>query len=710
MATSHDEPELSPAALTPPHLAAKILRERGSIEGERRTVTVLFVDAVGSVSTGEKLAHEELHRMVRECTARMAEAVHRYEGTVAQFRGDGIMALFGAPIAHEDTARRGIAAALAMRESLQAYERELRDRGAKAFTYRIGLNTGPVIVGKIGDDLSMDYTAIGDTVNLASRMEQWAPPGKIYITDATRRMAPGYFEFSDLGTLEVKGKAELVQAWEVERERSSRTRLDAAVDHGLTPYVGREHQSSILHGHLDQAKAGQGQVVFVSGDAGIGKSRLLLEFQRSLDGQDVTWLKGQCISYGRNIPYLPIIELLKRNLNIDDGDDEVTIIRRIDERALNWDEATRPAAPYVKFLFNVDPGDQRVAEMDPMERRAGVLDALRSLLIRGSSQRPVVMVIEDLHWIDEKSEEALAALVDVAASARVLMILTYRPGYAHSLGDRAYYSRIALQSLAPEDSGVLLEHVLNIEQCPEEIKALITAKAEGNPFYIEEVTKSLIESGAVKRSNGTLTLTRAVSELYVPETIEEVILTRIDRLAGDAREAIQLASVIGREFTARLLDRMSEAQTRLEGVLGELKGLELIYEKGVLPGTLVHVQARAHARCGVFDATRGAAQGSPPNRRGGDRRVIRGPAGGTVRDTRLSLRPRRSVGESAPVSQPGRRQGGRIICESRSHSILRRGARNHWQDRRFGRCGGRIDRGAQGRRASNDRGVRRRDA
>ncbi len=493
------------------------------------------------------------------------------------------MALFGAPIAHEDAARRGISAALAMREALQAYEGELRASGSKAFTYRIGINSGPVIVGRIGDDLSMDYTAIGDTVNLAARMEQWAPPGKIYTTDATQHMAEGYFEFADLGMIEVKGKAELVHAYEVVRELPSRTRLDAAVDRGLTPYVGRAHELAVLLSHFEQAKGGAGQVVFVSGEAGIGKSRLLLEFQRALDREEISWLSGQCISYGRNIPFLPIIGLLKRSFNVEESDDEGAIIRRIDEHAANWDEATRRAAPYVKFLFNVNPGDERVAHMDPIERRAGILDALRALLIRGSRQRPVVMVIEDLHWGDEKSEEAIAALVDVVASARVLMILTYRPGYSHSLGDRAYYSRIALQSLPAEDSGVLLQHVLKAAGCPEEIRRLITAKAEGNPFYIEEVTKSLVESGAMGRSDGGLMLKGPIADVRVPETIQEVILTRIDRLERDAREAIQLASVIGREFTARLLDRISEAQVRLDGVLGELKGLELIYENAYFP-------------------------------------------------------------------------------------------------------------------------------
>ncbi len=569
--------------VTPPHLAAKILRDRATLEGEHRTVTVLFIDAVASVASGERIDQEQLHRVTSGATERMVSAVHRFEGTVAQFRGDGIMALFGAPIAHEDTARRGIAAAIAMRDSLAAYDRELRLGGSAGFTYRIGLHTGPVIVGRIGDDLSMDYTAIGDTVNLAARMEQWAAPGKIYLTDQTQRLAAGYFEFTDLGALEVKGKSEAVRAFEVERELASRTRLDVAVERGLSRYVGRAHELSVLRSHFEQVKEGHGQVVFVSGEAGMGKSRLMLEFRRSLAVEDLTWLTGQCISYGRHIPYLPIIELLKRNFGVEETDDQTAIVARLDEQAENWDELTRRSLPYIKFLMNVDPGDERAATMDPVERRAGILDALRAMLVRDSSQRPVVMLIEDLHWIDEKSEEAIAALVEITAAARVLMILTYRPGYAPLLGDRTYYNQVSLRHLAVDESEGLLESVLGAGTCPEAIRRLITDKAEGNPFYVEEVAKSLVESGTVRVTDGAYALTRPIDQVRIPETIEEVILTRIDRLDRDAKGAIQLASVIGREFTVRLLGRMSETKNRLDDLLGELKALELIYEKAYSP-------------------------------------------------------------------------------------------------------------------------------
>lgn len=571
-------------AQTPPHLAARILRDRAALVGERRTVTVLFIDAVSSVAIGERIDEEELHRIVHGSTERMIEAVHRFEGTVTQFRGDGIMAIFGAPIAHEDSARRAVAAALAMRDTLLHYEADLRNSGSPAFTFRIGLHTGPVIVGRISDDLTMDYTAIGDTVNLASRMEQWARPGAVLITEATQRAIATYFEFKDMGQLEVKGKAETVHAYEVTGELTARTRFDAAIDRGLTPFVGRDGQVAALRGYFEQAKRGEGQVVFVSGDAGIGKSRLLLEFKRSLDDQPVVWAEGHCISYGRNMAYLPIIEILKRGFGVEEGDDEARIIARVDaamEERGGGELAL--AAPYLKYLLNVAPGDAQVSVMDPLERRAGILDALRALLRRPHPLGPRVVVVEDLHWIDAKSEEALAVLVDVVATSPVLMILTYHPGYSPSLGDHTYYSRIALRNLPPAESAIIAQGVLQGADLPAGLREIITAKAEGNPFYIEEVGKSLLESGVLRRQGETYTIGRPIDQVRIPDTIQEVILTRIDRLEREAREALQLSAVIGREFTVRLLDRISDVGAKLEGLLFDLKALELIYEKAFFP-------------------------------------------------------------------------------------------------------------------------------
>jgi class 3 adenylate cyclase/tetratricopeptide (TPR) repeat protein len=575
-----------PRTYTPPHLAERILRDRASLERERRNVSVLFVDAAGSVATGERIERadpEELHRVVRECTEMMVEAVHRYEGTVTQFRGDGIMAIFGAPIAHEDSAYRAVAAAVAVRDALASYAAEMQARERRSFTYRIGINSGPVIVGHIGDDLRMDYTAIGDTVNLASRMEQWAAPGAVYVTAATQRLAAPYFEFRDLGMLEVKGKAELVNVFEVVRELGARTRLDAAAERGLSPYVGRERERSLLHAYFGEAKAGRGQVVFVSGEAGIGKSRLLLEFRRSLDEGSHRWIEGHCASYGRNIPHLPIVDLVRRAFSISEGADDETITDSVDGRTATWEPAARAAVPYLKFLLNVDPGVDGIAEMDPALRRLGVLDGMRALVTQESRSAPLVVVVEDLHWLDENSDRAIATLVDAAASTPLLLILTYRPGYAHTLGDRTYYSHLSLQHLRPDESATFADGVLGGLKLPDAVTELIIARSDGNPFFMEEVAKALLESGAIRAADGHYVLTRPIGEVTVPETIQDVILTRIDRLDQEAKQAIQLASVIGREFTVRLLHRVSDIEARLEGVLSELKGLELIYEKAYFP-------------------------------------------------------------------------------------------------------------------------------
>ena len=574
----------NPLVYTPKHLAEKILRDRAALEGERRTVTVLFCDAMGFTPLSERIDAEEVYGLMQGCLARMMDAVHHYEGTITNFTGDGVMALFGAPIAHEDAARRAVASALEMQTSLADYSEEVNKRHPIDCRFRVGLNTGPVVVGKISDNLDMDYTALGDTVNLASRMEELAEPGSVYLSEDTYRQAGDYFDCEPLGALVVKGKSAPVVAYRAVREKAAvRTRLQAQAERGLTPFVGRAQELSVLRGPFDQAKLGRGQVVFVTGEAGLGKSRLLFEFRRALLDEPLTWLEGHCISYGKRIPFLPISDLIKRNFGVEESDNEEQIIARVDAGTHGWDEAMRNTVPYLKYLLSVDPGDEAVSSMDPMERRAGILDALRALLTEESRECLLVIVIEDLHWVDEKSQEAIAAMVDAIQSLPVLMFLTYRTGYAHSLGDRTYYSRVSLSHLPAEESAAIAERVLQVAALPEQVRSLITGKGEGNPFYVEEVTKSLVESGVLRTSAGVCTLERPADQVRVPDTIQEVILSRIDRLEQEAKEAIQLASVIGREFTVRLLDRISDVEAGLDDRLSELKQLELIYEKAYFP-------------------------------------------------------------------------------------------------------------------------------
>jgi len=439
-ATITSEPEKSistidPLSYTPNHLAKRILKKRTLIEGERRTITVLYADAKGFTPISERLGEEAIYDLSKKFVDLMMEAVHRYEGTINQFRGDGILALFGAPIAHEDSARRAVAAALEMQTTLKEYASKVKTQHGINLQFRIGLNTGPVVVGKVHDNLEMDYTAYGDTMNLGARMEEMAEPGEVYLSENTYRAVADYIECESLGSLTVKGKGYPVKVYKALRPKPVKTRFDAATVRGLSPYVGRQHELAVLQEYMEQTIRGQGQVVLISSEAGTGKSRLLLEFRKAIQDKEMTWLEGRCISFGQNISYLPFIDIIRYTFGLEDEDNNEKIIERIDEGASGWDKSARENVPYLKYLLHVNPGETEVEQMDPMERRARIFDGLRSILIQESQAQSLVVVIEDLHWIDEQSESVLNALVDLIASVPVLLILTYRPNYAHSLGE-----------------------------------------------------------------------------------------------------------------------------------------------------------------------------------------------------------------------------------------------------------------------------------
>ncbi len=572
----------SPGSYTPKHLAEKILTSKAALEGERKQVTVLFVDISGFTSMSERLDPEDVHRLMTRAFELMLAEVHRFEGTVNQFLGDGIMALFGAPIAHEDHAQRALHAALGIRKALEGYQEDLQRRRGIIFQIRQGLNTGLVVVGSIGTDLRMDYTAVGDTTNIAARLQQAADRGRILVSEATHRLVEGYFHTRSLGGLVLKGKAEPVVGWEIIGARTARTRLDVVAERGLTPYVGREREMRVLFECFEKAQAGQGQVVFIVGEPGIGKSRLLYEFHRRL-GDDATWLEGRCMSFGQSIAMHPIIDMMKRNFRIEEGDTEGTIAKKIERSILLLGEDLRPIVPYLRYLLSVDPGDASVAAMDPQQRRGEMFDALRRLLVRASEVRPQVRVHEDCHWMDKATEESLLFMADSVPNNRILDILTYRTGYPHPFGERTYHSRVVLTALSAEDSVHMAEAVLSTESLPQDLNALVAAKAEGNPFFVEEVVKSLQEVGAIRKSGDRYVLAKRLEEIFIPDTIQDVIMARIDRLEEAPKKTLQLASVIGREFTSRLLDRIGDIRGRTEDFLRELKALELIYEKSLFP-------------------------------------------------------------------------------------------------------------------------------
>jgi class 3 adenylate cyclase/tetratricopeptide (TPR) repeat protein/ribosomal protein L40E len=572
----------SPQSYTPKHLAEKILNSKSALEGERKQVTVLFVDVSGFTSLSERLDPEDVHTLMNRAFELMLSEVHRYEGTVNQFLGDGIMALFGAPIAHEDHAQRAVHAALGIRTALESYRAELEQRKGINFQMRQGINTGLVVVGSIGSDLRMDYTAVGDTTNVAARLQQGADPGHIMISEVTHRLIAGYFHTRSLGELLLKGKSEPVRAWEVISAKMARTRLDVEAERGLTRFVGRERELQLLCECFEKAKAGHGQVVFVVGEPGIGKSRLLLEFRRRL-GDEGTWVEGRAMSFGRSIAFHPLIDLLKRNFRIEEGDPEETIVKKIEASVLRLGEDLRRILPYLRYLLSVEPGDPAVLSMDPQLRRGEIFDALRCLAVRAAEVHPQVIVYEDVHWMDQASEESLLFAADNIPTSRILQILTYRTGYRHPLGERSYHTRIALDSLSTEDSAEMTKAILATDQLPEELNTLIVRKAEGNPFFVEEVVKSLHEVGAIRQAGDHYILSKQLNEIFIPDKIQDVIMARIDRLADAPKKTLQLASVIGREFTRRLVDRLGEIRERTEEFLRDLKAIELIYEKSLFP-------------------------------------------------------------------------------------------------------------------------------
>lgn len=588
------EPPAAPAAValgdprsyTPKHLADRILSHRSALEGERKHVTVVFADVVDSTPLAERLGPEEMHALLDRCFGLILDAVHRYEGTVNQFTGDGVMALFGAPLALEDAPRRAVLTALAIQRALAPLDREVRERHAHPFRWRIGIHTGPVVVGSIGDDLRMDYTAVGDTTNLAARLEQSAPPGSVLISEATEHLVSGFFEVEDLGALRVKGKSQPLQAYRVLAERGVTDRIEAAVDAGLTPLVGREHELAALRAAFDAAREGRGQVVMLVGEAGIGKSRLLYEFRRRLDEAHV-WLEGRCSPYAASTPFQALADALRRRFSIDDRDDEASALQKVQDamQALGGD--LQWMRPFVCQLLSLPVSDERFAEMDAMDRRSETYRALQTLLLRQAEREPLVLAIEDLHWSDAASEEFLVFLADAIPTARVLLLLTYRPGYAQPFGDRSYHMRLSLQALPRSAMSGMAQAILAAaegSQLPEALLELLVAKAEGNPFFVEEVMKSLLEEGILQRlEGGRVELTRRLEDLSVPDRIQDILMARIDRLPEEPKRAIQVAAVIGREFALRLLSQVREAGDRVQDVIGELRALELIYEKAAHP-------------------------------------------------------------------------------------------------------------------------------
>ena len=572
-----------PQSYTPKHLADKILTTRSSIEGERKIVTIMFADVAGSTAMFENLDPEVVHEIMDGCFRLLMDEIHRYEGTINQFRGDGVMALFGAPIAHEDHAQRACHAALAVQKALKPYSEKLQKIYGINFTMRIGLNSGSVVVGAIGDDLRMDYTAQGDTANLASRMESNAEPGSALVSDNTYRLAREFFEFAPPKKLQVKGKQEPVETHQLIRQAEVETRIAASAAKGLTRFVGRGREIETLKEAFEKAQAGEGRVVGLVGEAGVGKSRLLLEFRKLLPKGRFTYFEGRCIHYGGSMPYLPVLDVLRSFIGVKEGEQEQVIQQKLKERVLGFDENLRYIIPPFQELLSLKVDDEAFLKLEPKQKREKTFEAIRDLLIRGSQDRPLVLVIEDLHWIDKTTEEFLNYMIGWLPRTRILLLLLYRPEYTHQWSGKSYYRMIGVGQLSTDTSAELVGAILEGGAAVPELRDVILSRASGNPLFMEELTHTLLENGSIQKEGDWFVLARDVSSDQVPDTIQGIIAARMDRLEESLKRIMQVAAVIGREFAFRILETITEMKDDLKSGLINLQGLEFIYEKSLFP-------------------------------------------------------------------------------------------------------------------------------
>ena len=574
----------APAVYTPQHLAERIISSRGALEGERKQVTVLFADLKGSMELLADRDPEDARNILDPVLERMMEAVHRYEGTVNQVMGDGIMALFGAPLAHEDHAVRACYAALRMQESVKQYAEEVfRSQGVRV-QIRVGLNSGQVVVRSIGSDLRMDYTAVGQTTHLAARLEQTALPGSILLASETLQLAEGYVQVKALGPVPIKGLSEAVEVYELLGAGLARSRIQAAAARGLTRFVGRNAELAVLRQTLDRAGASHGQTVALVGEPGVGKSRLVWEFSHSHRTQAWLVLESRAVSYSKATPYLPVIDLLKSYCGIEARDDARRIRQKVLGKVLDLDRLLEPSLPAILALLDVPVEDAQWEALDPPQRRQRTLDSLKRLLLRESQEQPVLLVFEDLHWIDAETQALLDGLIESLPTARILLLVNYRPEYEHPWHRKTYYRELRLDPLPLEAAEELLGTLLGNAGALERLKRLLVQRTDGNPFFLEESVRTLVETGALVGERGAYQLVRALDAIQVPATVQAVLAARIDRLAPDDKRLLQAAAVVGKDVAFPLLQAIAELPDGgLRQGLARLQAAEFLYETSLFP-------------------------------------------------------------------------------------------------------------------------------
>ena len=569
----------------PEGLVEKILSQRKKIEGERRQVTIMFCDLKGFTPLTEKLGPDETFALMDQVFEILIHKVNEFQGTINELRGDGILAFFGAPIALEDAPQRAIRSALAIHnEMIRFNEKIKKSKPIPPVLLRIGINTGPVVVGTMGNDLRVQFTAMGDTINMASRMEGLAEPGTTFVTEETFKLTEGFFRFEALGRKKVKGKKQPLNVYRVIAPRTRRTRFDVSAERGLTPFLGRTKELELLIDSFERCKNGRGQAFSIVSEAGLGKSRLLYEFRKAVANENVTFLEGKCLSYSANTAYYPIIDILKSNFNIVDADTELEIIEKVKQglKILQIDESSN--LPYVLELLSVKDSGIDNTTLSPEEIMVRILESLKRILLKIAEMRTLIMVVEDLHWIDKSSEESLKLILDTIPGKRVFLIFTYRPEFFHTWGHRPYHSQVNLNRLSSRECLSMVIHLLDTKEIDLDLQELIIEKTEGVPFFIEEFIKSLRELKLIKKSDRKYSLVKKVQNVAIPATIQDVIMVRVDALPEESKHLLKIGSVAGREFNHDLIRRITDLPDEdLLSYLSALKESELIYESGIYP-------------------------------------------------------------------------------------------------------------------------------
>ena len=586
----------APIAYTPRHLAERILAEqqaleaRGAPDGERKTITALFADIKGSMDLLEDLDPEDARQLIDPALTLMMEAVHRYEGYVAQSLGDGIFALFGAPIAHEDHAQRALYAALRMQEEMRRYADQVRLERGVPLQVRVGLNTGDVVVRSIRtDDLHTDYVPIGHATSLAARLQSLANPGSIVVSESTFRLTDGFFAFNTLGATQIKGVSAPVPVYEVVGVGPLRTRLQVAARRGLVRFVGRQRELELMQQAWEQAQRGQGQIVAAVGEPGVGKSRLCYEFKLRCQ-RDGLVLETFSVSHGKAYPYLPLIELLNTYFQLTPQDDDRRRREQVTGKVLTLDRHLEDMLPYVSALLGVAEAAAELAQIDPQLRRRRTFEAITRLLLRESLNQPVLLLVEDLHWLDSETHAWLTLFSDRVASARLLLLVNYRPEFQHTWGSKTYYSQLRLDPLGPEEAHALLTALLGDSVSLQPLKLFILTKTAGNPFFIEEMVQTLVDQGVLRHDPaGGMQLVSpvtsgALAALQLPPTVQGVLAARIDRLPAEEKALLQTLAVLGKEFAWSLLTQVTDQRDEeLQRLLAHLQTEEFIYEQPAFP-------------------------------------------------------------------------------------------------------------------------------